>query len=95
MQPRANNGSVILQPGVGRAPFTNTGNVRVLDNRTDVPATARSVTEFGAACDIRQLYGTLVSGSTTVSLIGGALTAADVGRHAGGGGHGGRCADAV
>ena len=71
----ANNGSVILQPGVGRTPFTNTGNVRVEDNRTDVPATARSVTEFGAVCDTRQVYGTLVAGSTHVTLIGGALTA--------------------
>jgi hypothetical protein len=74
-------GSVILQPGVGRTPFTNTGNVRVVDNRSDVPATAREVTEFGAACDLRQVYGTLTAGSTTFSLIGGALTSADVGRH--------------
>jgi len=76
----ANNGSVILQPGAARTPFTNTGNVRVLDNRTDVPATARGVTEFGAACDAREVYGTLVSGSKTFSIIGGALTAADIGR---------------
>ncbi len=76
----ANNGSVILQPGAGRVPFTNTGNYRVQDNRTDVPATARGVTEFGAACDLRQLYGTLVSGSTTVTIGGGAFTSADVGK---------------
>ena len=77
----ANGGSVIVQPGVGRTPFTNTGNVRVVDNRSDVPATARGVTEFGAACDLRQVYGTLTAGSTTFSLIGGALTSADVGRY--------------
>jgi hypothetical protein len=70
----ASNGTVILQPGVGRTPFTNAGNVRVQDNRADVPATARNVIEFGAVCDLRQLYGTLVAGSTTFSLIGGAFT---------------------
>ena len=74
------NGSVILQPGVGRTPFTNTGNYRVQDNRTDVPATARGVTEFGAACDTRQVYGYLTSGSTAFSIGGGALTSADIGR---------------
>jgi hypothetical protein len=76
----AHQGAVVLQPSAGRVPFTNTGNVRVVDNRADVPATARSVTEFGAACDVRQVYGTLASGSTTLTLIGGALTAADVGK---------------
>ena len=76
----ANNGSAILQPGVGRTPFTNSGNYRVQDNRADVPATARGATEFGAVCDMRQVFGTLAAGSTTVTLIGGALTAADVGR---------------
>ena len=76
----ANNGAVILQPGAGRTPFTNSGNYRVQDNRIDVPATARGVTEFGAACDLRQLYGTLAAGSTTVAIGGGAFTAADIGR---------------
>jgi hypothetical protein len=76
----ANNGSVILQPGAGRAPFANSGNYRVQDNRTDVPATARGVTEFGAACDLRPVYGTLAAGSTTVTIGGGAFTSADVGR---------------
>jgi hypothetical protein len=76
----ANNGAVVLQPGVGRTPFTNTGNFRVQDNRTDVPATARGATEFGAVCDAREIYGTLSVGSTTVTLTGGALTSADIGK---------------
>jgi hypothetical protein len=76
----ANNGSVILQPGVGRTPFTNRGNYRVQDNRADVPATARNVTEFGAACDTRNVYGTLTAGSTAFTIEGGALTSADIGR---------------
>jgi hypothetical protein len=76
----SNGGSAIIQPSAGRVPFTNTGNVRVLDNRADVPATARGVTEFGAACDVRQIYGTLVSGSKNFSIINGALTAADIGK---------------
>ena len=61
----ANNGSAIIQPGAGRTPFTNPGNYRVQDNRSDVPATARSVTEDGAQCDVRTVYGTLTQGSTT------------------------------
>ncbi len=76
----ANNGSAIIQPGVGRTPFTNPGNYRVQDNRADVPATARSVTEDGAVCDLREVYGSLTQGSTTFSIGLGALTAADVGR---------------
>jgi hypothetical protein len=76
----ANNGAVILQPGAGRVPFTNSGNYRVQDNRIDVPASARGVTEFGAACDLRALYGTLTQGSRTVTIGGGAFTSADVGR---------------
>src|SRR3984957_2236382 len=76
----SNGGSAIIQPSAGRTPFTNTGNVRVQDNRADVPATARGVTEFGAACDLRQVYGTLVSGSTHFSIIDGALTSADIGK---------------
>jgi hypothetical protein len=76
----ANNGSAIIQPGAGRTPFTNPGNYRVQDNRADVPATARSVTEDGAVCDVREVYGTLTSGSTTFALTIGSLTAADVGR---------------
>jgi hypothetical protein len=76
----SNGGSAIIQPSAGRTSFTNTGNVRVQDNRADVPATARGVTEFGASCDLRQVYGTLVSGSKTFTLIGGALTSADIGR---------------
>jgi hypothetical protein len=80
---QANNGSVTIQPGAGRTPFTNTGNVRVADNRTDVPATARSATEFGATCDLRSVYGTFTSGSTTVTILGGysaLFSAADIGR---------------
>jgi len=76
----SNNGSVIIQPGAGRTPFTNGGNVRVLDARADVPATARGVTEFGAVCDAREVYGTLTAGSTTFTIQGGALTSADIGR---------------
>ena len=76
----ANNGSAIIQPGAGRTPFTNPGNYRVQDNRADVPATARSVTEDGAVCDVREVYGYLTQGSTTFSIGIGALTAADVGR---------------
>ncbi len=77
------NGSAMLQPGAGRAPFSNTGNVRVQDNRADVPATARGVTEFGATCDLRSVYGTLAGGSTTVTILGGytpLFSASDVGR---------------
>ena len=76
----ANNGSAIIQPGAGRTPFVNPGNYRVQDNRPDVPATARSVTEDGAVCDIREVYGTLTQGSTTFAIGLNALTAADVGR---------------
>jgi hypothetical protein len=76
----ANNGSAIIQPGAGRTPFTNPGNYRVQDNRADVPATARSVTEDGAVCDTRSVYGLLTQGSTTFSIGGGTLTSADVGR---------------
>lgn len=76
----ANHGSVIIQPGAGRPSFTNTGNVRVQDNRADVPATARGVTEFGAACDTRELFGTLVAGSANFAIIDGTLTSADIGK---------------
>ena len=76
----AYNGSAILQPGAGRTPFTNPGNYRVQDNRYDVPATARSVTEDGAQCDNRSVYGYLTQGSTAFSIGGGTLTSADVGR---------------
>ncbi len=38
------------------------------------------VTEFGAACDTRQVFGTLTSGSTSFSIMDGALTAADIGK---------------
>jgi len=80
---RANNGSVTIQPGAGRTPFTNTGNVRVVDNRSDVPATARSATEFGATCDLRSVYGTLTSGSAVVTILAGysaLFSSADIGR---------------
>jgi hypothetical protein len=76
----ANGGSAIIQPGAGRPSFTNTGNVRVQDNRADVPATARGVTEFGAACDTRELFGTLVAGSANFTIVDGALTSADIGK---------------
>jgi len=79
----AHNGTAILQPNSGRAPFANPGNVRVQDNRADVPATARGVTEFGAACDLRSVYGTLSSGSTIVTIVGGysaLFSSADIGR---------------
>jgi hypothetical protein len=76
----AHNGSAIIQPAAGRTPFTNPGNYRVQDNRADVPATARSVTEDGAVCDTRSVYGFLTQGSTAFSIGGGTLTSADVGR---------------
>lgn len=76
----AHNGSVKLMPGAGRIPFSNTGNVRVRDNRADVPADARYVTEFGAACDVREVYGILSAGSNVLTIANGALTAADAGR---------------
>lgn len=78
-----NNGSVTIQPSAGRTPFTNTGNVRVVDNRGDVPATARSATESGATCDLRSVYGTFTSGSATVTILGGysaLFSSADIGR---------------
>jgi hypothetical protein len=76
----AGNGSAVLMPGAGRTPFANPGNYRVQDNRTDVPNTARSVTEDGAQCDVTNVYGTLAEGSTTFNLSSGSLSAADVGR---------------
>ena len=76
----AHNGSVILQPGAGRTPFVATGNNRVLDLRNDVPAFARSITEDGAVCDTREVFGILTAGSTTLTIQNGALTSADVGR---------------
>ena len=78
----AHNGSIVLQPGAKRAPFTNPGNYRAQDNRADVPATARSVTEDGAVCDAREVYGTLASGSNVLTLSSGTLTADDIGRSA-------------
>ena len=76
----ANNGSAIIQPGAGRTPFVATGNNRVLDLRNDVPAFARSITEDGAVCDTRAIYGILTAGSTALTIQDGALTSADVGR---------------
>jgi hypothetical protein len=76
----ANNGSAIIQPGAGRTPFTNPGNYRVQDNRYDVPATARSVTEDGAQCDVSAVYGTLTQGSTTFTVEDTTLTSAMAGR---------------
>ncbi len=55
----SNGGSAIIQPSAGRVPFTNTGNVRVQDNRWDVPATARNVIEDGAQCDVQQTESAL------------------------------------
>lgn len=76
----AHNGSFILQPGAGRTPFTNPGNNRALDLRSDVPAFARSVTEDGAVCDTREIYGTLTASSSALVLTSGTFTSADVGR---------------
>jgi hypothetical protein len=76
----AYNGSAIIQPGAGRTPFVNPGNYRVQDNRYDVPATARSVTEDGAQCDVGQVFGTLTQGSTTFTVQDTSLTAAMAGR---------------
>lgn len=52
---QAHAGMATITPAVGRKAFTNTGNVRVVDNRTDVPANARGVTEFGAQCDLQNV----------------------------------------
>ncbi len=76
----ANNGSAIIQPAAGHTPFTASGNVRVQDNRADVPATAIGITEKGAVCDTRTVTVSLTSGSTSFSIINGALTSADVGK---------------
>lgn len=78
-----NGGSAVLGPGVGRTAFTNAGDVRVQDNRVDVPANARQVTEFGAACDLRNVYGTLSQGSNVVTILSGysaLFSSADIGR---------------
>lgn len=76
----ANNGTVTIQPTAGRVPFTVTGNHRVNDMRADVPATAIGVTENGAVCDLRSIYGTYTSGSKAFTVTNGTLTSADVGR---------------
>jgi hypothetical protein len=76
----ANSGSAMIQPNAGRVPFTNTGNYRVIDQRTDVPATARSATEFGVTADTRVIYGFLTQGSTAFSCGGCTLTSPDVGK---------------
>ncbi|HEV2275629.1 MAG TPA: hypothetical protein VGR96_15765 [Acidobacteriaceae bacterium] len=79
---KANGGSVTIQPGAGHTPFPNDGTVKVTDNRTDIPAEARSVKEFGAQCDLRNVYGTLTAGSSTVSINPGygGFTPADTGK---------------
>ena len=41
-------------PAPARTPFTNTGNYRVQDNRTDVPATARGVDRVWRDCDAQR-----------------------------------------
>ncbi len=76
----AHNGSFIIQPGAGRTPFTNSGNARGLDLRSDIPATARSIKEDGAVCDTEVVYGTLAAGSNAVTLINTARTSADIGK---------------
>jgi hypothetical protein len=76
----SHNGAFIIQPGAGRTPFTNPGASRALDLRSDVPATARNITEDGAVCDTGVVYGTLALGSTSVALINTARTSADIGR---------------
>lgn len=76
----ANNGSFTLTPTGGRVPFTSTGNVRAYDARSDVPATAIGITEAGAVCDLRSIYGTFSSGSKSFTLSTGSLTSADIGK---------------
>ena len=78
----AHNGSIILQPGAERAPFTNPGNYRVQDNRADVPATAakchRRRRRLRCARGLRDARGRL----DCAHLSNGTLTAADIGRSA-------------
>jgi hypothetical protein len=76
----ANNGSFTIQPSAGRVPFVATGNTRANDERGDVPATAIGVTEKGAVCDLRSIYGTFTSASKAFTVTNGTLTAADVGK---------------
>lgn len=76
----ANGGSFTIQPSAGRVPFVATGNTRANDERGDVPATAIGVTEKGAVCDLRNVYGTFTSASKAFSLTSGTLTQADVGK---------------
>ena len=76
----AHNGVAALMPSVGRQAFQNTGNVRVLDYRTDVPADARGVTEFGAQCDSQSKAAEFTQGSTAISIGGVAMDQSYVGR---------------
>jgi hypothetical protein len=75
------NITVTLQAGDGHTPFSNPNNVRIVDNRTDIPTSTRSVKEWGAQCDTRVLFGatSTKSGVTTLNLSGTPLTSNDVG----------------
>jgi hypothetical protein len=76
----AHNGSATLTNSVGRKAFTNTGNVHVDDLRTDVPASARGATEFGAQCDLQNRGATFTQGSTAINIGGIAMDQSYVGR---------------
>lgn len=76
----ANNGSFTIQPTAGRKPFVATGNVRAVDLRGDVPATAIGVTEKGAVCDTNHQLGSVTTGSNVWTIADGTLTTADIGK---------------
>ena len=76
----AHNGMVTLMPSVGRQAFLNTGNVRVEDERVDIPAKARGVTEFGAQCDLISRAAAFSQGSTAISIGSIAMDQSYVGR---------------
>lgn len=74
------DGAVTIQPGAGNTPFSNPQGVKVIDNRTDVPATERSVKEWGAQCDATAPTGSVSQGSAILTLSSGSFTSADIGK---------------
>ncbi len=73
-------GAVTIQPGAGHTPFSNPSGVKVIDNRTDIPATERSIKEWGAQCDATTPTGSVTEGSAILTLSSGSFSAADVGK---------------
>jgi len=73
-------GAVTIQPGAGHTPFSNPSGVKVVDNRTDVSATERSVKEWGAQCDATLDTGSATSGSAILTRSSGSFTSADIGK---------------